>query len=472
MNCREARAQLATYRRDDWTSDELNSLREHLATCASCRQVEAAFRHVGESIRHLPTITPDSTFKDRVFAAIAADQRHAGPAAMRASRAITEPSLPVVRAPVVAASRRQPGPLLMVALAAAAVLVVSLVSMQWLSARNAANIAANISRQNAVTQQERVSSYLPDQRFFQVSALNATRDWVGYVAGDGAGSSMLFVVDRHSGASHELFATPTTGAVTLVSLSSHWVVWSVSSATGWNVSAAALTGPSAWKAQALDQSVTSTLTGVWANDSEALIATSTSGEASLSQLAIANSATSAIVVATGSHRGAIIASPSLAGNTVYWADVWADTQGALHSAIWSESGAGASPVTQAGGEAYTPTALNGALLWINATNSLSVATTPGASDIAAAASKAAGKLTVMTLASGALKTLSASTAAATVRASGSTVLWSDSSSVQTYDLSASHASAAALLIAHAEITGADADALAWFDGSHIVVYAL
>src|SRR5579859_4893247 len=99
LNCREARAQLAAYRRDDWAPEQMRALREHLATCASCRQVEARYRQVGESLRLLPTIMPDASFRDRVFAAIALERERLGPAAIRASRATTEPSLPVVRAP-------------------------------------------------------------------------------------------------------------------------------------------------------------------------------------------------------------------------------------------------------------------------------------------------------------------------------------------------------------------------------------
>ena len=474
MSCRQARAQLATYRRDDWSADEMRALSEHLATCASCRQVEAAYRRVGESLRLLPTLAPEASFRERVFAAIAAERERQGPAAMRASRAETEPALPVVRMPVaLPRARRRIGPMPLAAMVAAAVLLVSLVAMQWFSGLNSGNLVANISRgTNSATAQSRLSSYLPDQRFFQVADLRATRDWLAYTSSDGAGSTMLFVVDRHRGASHTLFTAPVTGQVSLVSLSSHWVVWSVSSEAGWTVSAAPVTGSSAWRAQLLDQSATSTLTGVWADDTTALIATSTQGEATLTRMLIASSATSAVVIATGSHQGAVIASPSMASGAVYWADVWVDLQGSLHSAIWRAIPSGASPVTQAGGEAYGPVAVNGDLVWINATRGLNASANADAASIIAAASLASGKLVAFDASKGQILTLANETSAATVHVSGATALWSAGSAIQGYDLGARRTLAENSLMAHAQIAGASGDAITWYDGSHIVVYSL
>ena len=452
----------------------MRALSEHLATCASCRQVEAAYRRVGESLRLLPTLTPDASFRERVFAAIAAERRRLGPAAMRASRAETEPSLPVVRAPVpLSRARRRISPMPLAAMVAAAVLLVSLVTMQWISGRNASSLAANIAHgTNSTAAQSHLSSYLPDQRFFQVADLRATRDWLAYTAGDGAGATMLFVVNRHTGASHTLFASPTSAQVRLVSLSAHWVVWSASSTAGWAVSAAPLTGSGAWRAQPLEQSVTSTLTGAWANDTEALIATSASGEATLERMTIVSSATTAIVIATGSHLGAIITSPSMVSGTVYWADVWADMQGSLHSAIWSATTGGASPITLAGGEAYNPVALKGSLVWISATRALTVSVKGDAASLITAAAQASGKLIALDLSKGQSLTLANETAASTVRASGATALWSVGSVIQGYDFGAHRSLAENNLRAHAQVDGASSDAITWYDGSHIVVYTL
>jgi negative regulator of sigma E activity len=474
VNCAHARAQLAAYRRGDWSSAQMRALSEHLATCPACRKVETEYRHVGESLRALPTFTPDASFRDRVFAAIAIERERLGPAAMRASRATTEPSLPVVRAPIaLSRPRRRLGPVPIAAMVAAAVLLVSFVAMQWVSGHNAANIAANIGRQPSATNaQSRLNSYLPDQRFFQVTEVRATRDWLAYVAGDGAGSTMLFVLDRHSGRTHTILTSPASGQVTMISLSAHWVTWSVTSPAGWTVSAAPLKGASAWRPQPIMQSATSTLTGAWANDSEALVAISAGGEATLQRISIASSATSAIVIATGSHQGAIIASPSMTSDTVYWADVWSDMQGSLHSAIWSQSATGAGPITQAGGEAYSPIVVGGSLLWISATHALTIDIKGDAAAIVAGMAQANGKLVALNVKSGQSVTLANDIAASSVRAGGGIALWTNGATIQGYALNSRQSLAENSLIAHAHIAGATTDSLAWFDGSHIVVYRL
>ncbi|HEX9036751.1 MAG TPA: hypothetical protein VF808_07140 [Ktedonobacterales bacterium] len=452
----------------------MRTLSDHLSSCAACRQVEAAYRQVGESLRMLPTLTPDASFRERVFAAIAAERQRIGPAALRASRATTEPSLPVVRAPVpLTRAPRRIGPVPLTAMVAAAVLVVSLVAMQWISGRSASGLAANISRQPSVsTTQSHLSSYLPDQRFYQVNDVQATRDWLAYAASDGAGSDMLYVVSRENGATHAILTSPATGQVTLISVSRHWVVWTVSSTVGWAVSAAPLTGASAWRAQTLAQGVSSTLTGAWANDTEALVATSTSGEAILQRMSIASSETSAVVIATGSHPGAIITNPSLAGDAVYWADVWADLQGSLHSAIWSATPAGIGPITQAGGEAFAPVTASGYLTWVNASHALSVDAKGGAAAVLAACGQATGKLIALALHSGVTVTLTSETASTSVHLAGGLALWSAGGAAQGYDLAARRALSQNSLLAHAQVTGATSDALAWFDGSHLVVYEL
>lgn len=474
MNCTVARAQLAAYRRDDWAPDEMRALSEHLATCAACRLVEFRYRQVGESVRQLRTIIPEPSFHDRVMTAIALERERLGPAALRASRATTEPSLPVVRTPLpLTRAPRRLGPVPLAAMVAAAVLLVSLVAMQWMSGVNAGNIAANIGRQtSAVNAQSRMSSYLPDQRFYQIADLRATRDWVAYVASNGSGSMMLYVVDRHKHGVHTILTAPASGHVALVSITAHWVTWTVTSAAGWTVSAAPLTGSDAWRAQTIMQDTTSTFSGAWASDNEALVAYSAGGEATLQRMSLSASATSAVVIATGSHPGAVITSPSMTGGTVYWADVWADMQGALHSAIWSETAAGPTPVTQAGGEAYSPLAVSGTLTWISATHALTAGAAGGSAGIVAAASQASGKLMTLSLKTGQTATLASETPAASVRVGGSTALWMANSKVQGYDLSANRALSENSLMVHAQVAGVTGDALSWFDGSHIVVYEL
>lgn len=143
MTCHQARQQLATYRRDDWTAAEMRQLAEHLESCAACRQVEAKYRQVGESIRQLPSIIPDAAFRESVFAAIAAERQKLGPAAMLASRAETQPSLPVVRAPITPIRHRTPTPVMRAAVAIAAVLALALFASQFLPSVDMGGVAAN-----------------------------------------------------------------------------------------------------------------------------------------------------------------------------------------------------------------------------------------------------------------------------------------------------------------------------------------
>jgi len=123
---------LAAYRRDDWSAAEAATIRRHLAACEACRRVDADFRGVGRSIRGLPSITPPADFRERVFAAIHADERHVSPALAVLSRAATDPSLPVVRLGSARPRRRELriGP--RAVLAAAAVLALTLAAARFL----------------------------------------------------------------------------------------------------------------------------------------------------------------------------------------------------------------------------------------------------------------------------------------------------------------------------------------------------
>lgn len=97
---------LGAYRRDDWAPSDLAALGQHLASCPTCRQKEAAFRDVGFSVRELPSITPPESFRARVFAAIEAERAALAPGAVAVAVADapmgdsledTAPRLPVIR---------------------------------------------------------------------------------------------------------------------------------------------------------------------------------------------------------------------------------------------------------------------------------------------------------------------------------------------------------------------------------------
>src|SRR5262249_16081888 len=96
INCRAVRQLLAAYRRDYWAPPDGGLLGKHLAACAECRRVEAAYREVGERVRRLPSIAPPPEFREAVFAAIRAEERRVAPAIVQLSQAATNPELPVV----------------------------------------------------------------------------------------------------------------------------------------------------------------------------------------------------------------------------------------------------------------------------------------------------------------------------------------------------------------------------------------
>src|SRR5580765_7290398 len=73
LSCDETRHLLGASRRDDWTLAELQAVTAHLAGCAECRKKQADYRLAGEMIRDLPTIVPPASFRESVFAAIAAE---------------------------------------------------------------------------------------------------------------------------------------------------------------------------------------------------------------------------------------------------------------------------------------------------------------------------------------------------------------------------------------------------------------
>lgn len=102
---------------------------------------------MGERIRRLPSITPPADFRERVFAAIQAEERRVSPAVVALSRAVTDPSLPVVRAVSARPRRRElrVGP--RAALAAAALIGLTLAAAQFLPGRGSlGGIADSLSK--------------------------------------------------------------------------------------------------------------------------------------------------------------------------------------------------------------------------------------------------------------------------------------------------------------------------------------
>lgn len=477
MTCHEARQRLAAYRRDEWTAADMRALSEHLGACAACRKVEAAYRRVGESLRQLPAITPPPAFKEAVFAAIAADQRKVGPAALRASRAETEPSLPVVRAPVTPirprrAERRVAGrmaPAARVAFGAAAVVAVGLLATQFIPALGMGDLSANLFRgTSSVSAEARVSHYTPDATFHSVTSLRATSQWLAYSATDSAGATMLFVIDRHSGAARRLLATPSGAGIQIYALTPHWLIWGDAGAGGGAARVTALTGPGAGQTRTLAQATGAgaALDGVWADDQRALVAERVAGGSELLSLPVAGGA--ATLLAQGSAPGAAITNPVAEGGVVYWDEVWS-AQGHLRGALWRLNGGAPTRETHAGDAVYALVAASDRLAWLSPAQ----APAGGAPDTAALGALARttrGAVRSLDLRSGAVTTLAA-TGAAPLAAGGAVIAWGGSAgATQTWDVSAGAPLAITHDLAGASVVGATDGALAWFDGSRLSVY--
>lgn len=90
---------------------------------------------MGERIRRLPSITPPADFRERVFAAIQAEEQHVSRSVVALSRAVTDPSLPVVRAASIRPRRRELHIAPRAALAAAALIGLTLAASQFLPGR-------------------------------------------------------------------------------------------------------------------------------------------------------------------------------------------------------------------------------------------------------------------------------------------------------------------------------------------------
>lgn len=164
------------------------ALREHLAACAACRRVEADYRGVGERIRRLPSITPPADFRERVFAAIQAEERHVSPSVVALSRAVTDPSLPVIRAVSIRPSRQlHVAP--RAALAAAALIGLTLAVSQFLPGRaSLGGIADSLAKLAGGSSTATLAPLTPDANWHAALRLGH--------AGDSASSAGSFAAAR------------------------------------------------------------------------------------------------------------------------------------------------------------------------------------------------------------------------------------------------------------------------------------
>jgi Putative zinc-finger len=380
MTCRRAQRLLAAYRRDDWSPRDRAALGQHLSTCAACRRSEVSFRNVGESVRQLPSITPPPGFREAVFAAIRADEQRMGRAVASFTERDTAPELPVIsstRLPISLAAARQirkrRAPWLnprLALVASAAVVALGLLSVQVLPHSGLASLAASLGIIHSdKTQPPNVTivHYMPDAHAHTVTRALATTGWLVYSAADGAGATTIYAENRKTKAVVTLARGTVDAPVTLHAVTPGRVFWSAGDGASWTLYASQ-PGAGTSAAMALLQSgaaadTPAAITGVWANDSLALVAlTARDGSGKLLRFSLhtANAGPSTVTQTTQGHA---LADPSFDGASVYWAEKWQDGNG-QHSLIWSQDISGQLHQLSRDDTAFAPHVTQGVLIWV------------------------------------------------------------------------------------------------------------
>lgn len=491
MICADARRLLGAYRREDLSPGEEARLTEHLASCAACREKEAAFHDIGAMVRRLPNLVPPPAFREAVFAAIRAEQLRTESPAERLARAETDPGLPVVRGrPVTRRPRRGARPLNTRAVAAVAAVfllaALTAYAVPGLTGRSLGDAVGNLFGGHGKS--PTVDRYTPDAHYPLVASALAVSGWLAYSASDSAGDAMLFAQDRRTGTNTPLLATPAHTPLLLRTLTAHWAVWLAGTGHAdapWALRASHLpassSGAAALPALTLAENANSgdsspdapvALNGVWAQGDTVLVAeTSRAGTGVLLDVDLSSGSPSARVIARASAPGHLLTDPSAENGTIYWADVWNDAATGPHSTIWRTDGAGQARMAFDDDHAFRPLATHSALAWVEVP-ATAASGSGDAAGVARALETLRGALVFGDAGGAHRREITPVVDAASVQAAGPLLLWRDQGREHAYDLRTSAPSALDALVRAASYVGADAEAVAWGDGpsSPIAVY--
>jgi hypothetical protein len=483
---------LGASRRNDWSPQDLAALSAHLSTCAECRRVESAFRHVGEQIRDLPSIQPPASFRTSVFAAIAADQarirqqtqrqaeaqkaRKAGlgvPAQTTAPRvaaaiseaasAETDPALRIVR------RMPQPAPWRISDLVerarassygvrAAAVIA----AMLLLALIGAVAVPASPLYLGGAGAQ--VAQYQPNAQYAHVASAGASHGWLVYSGKDASGAEMLFAENRATNTMTPLLSAPSKNPLMVYGVTSRWAIWSARDGDAWTLYASPLTGgtPKALLSSADDGSDTgpATLRGVWVGDEMALAAVTTRAATSeIRKIDLASASPKATTLASTNTLNHSYVSPSEDGGAYYWAEVWMDGGRDLHSVAWREDAAHHVERVTSGEAAFQPQATGGSVLYVEV---------PGAqaasADVGAATAALSGSVRAQPK-SGKATQVGTGANPATLQAAGGLALWRSGGKVHTYDVRSGGASRVDGQVRDASGVYLSTSALVWTDAA-------
>lgn len=495
--CMRIRRLLAAYRRDDWSPDDLAALTRHLSTCAECRQIEASFRTVGESIRQLPSITPPPAFREAVFEAIRAEQRRVAPTAARLSRAATNPSMRAIHpAQHSIRSRRlnrdSIGPRAIIA--AAAVLVISLLTARILPMLNSSSlgrVASNLGNNGTLnldsSLRHKPVSYPLDSHYAVATSALATAGWLVYSASDVSRASMLFAENRLTKRSTPLLGTSTQTSLAVRALTDRWVVWSTgdgASNANWTLYASALSSSDTQAvatpvllidstSQSADTPVT--LGGVWAHGDMVLISGATArGDGVLLRITLSSDTPVSSVIARTAH-GHLPTNPSSNNGTYYWGDVWFDDKSGLHGAIWSGDDAGHDQEISVDESSFHPIATGGELVWVQVPQAALLHTLDANQSTSFDAdmqliNELNGAVLARDLHTSQQWQVAGSADVATLEAGGSLLLWHDATQTYLYDLTAHHSADIAQQVQTAAFAAATDSAVVWAQAQANALY--
>lgn len=487
-DCMRIRRLLAAYRRDDWSPDDLAALTRHLSTCAECRQIEASYRSVGESIRQLPSITPPPAFREAVFAAIQAERRRVAPSVAQLSRAATNPSMQVIHPTqhsIRSRRRNRVGIGPRTIMAAAAVLVISLLTariLPLLGLSSFGQVASNLGKSGTLNLENPLHhtpiSYPVDPHYAVATSALATAGWLVYSASDKSRASMLFAENRQTKRSVALIGASIQAPLTVRALTEHWAIWSTgdgASNAKWALYASVLPtrdgSPAAAPALLLDSAsqgadIPVTLGGVWAHGDMVLVAGATArGDGVLLRIALASGAPVASVIVR-TAQGHLPTNPSSQNGAYYWGDVWFDDKSGLHGAIWRGDAAGHNQEVSADESSFHPIVTGGELVWVEVPqaallNTVNANHGPSFDADMQMINELNGAVQARDLGTSQQWQIADRADVATLQAGGSLLLWHDNAQMHLYDLSVHQSADIAEQVRTAVLAGATDSAVVW-----------
>ncbi|HEX9067933.1 MAG TPA: hypothetical protein VF807_04130 [Ktedonobacterales bacterium] len=447
----------------------------HLAGCAECRKRQADYRLAGEMIRDLPTIVPPASFRESVFAAIAAEMARTEAAAQSApavepalaalAQADTDPSLPIVRLAIpqralhavplrrpLRASRSRGFDLRML-IGAAAVLVLSLLT------------ATLVPASPFYLGGARATVIAPDAQFSHVTSTAANARWLTYVGRNGAGASMLLAVPRSGGSPVALLSGASQDPLRLWGATTGWAIWQSGSGDHWALKATTLPGADGSVSTAtLIAAQPGTdgpqiLNDVNVSRSIALVAVSFGdGSSAIMRFDLTSSVPTVREIARSTTLGHTLTSPSHDGSAYFWAEVWMDGAQSLHSAIWHGNGDGQGSQLSDDTQAFSPRVADGTLVWVEAPDAQ--ASSP---DLATAVSAVRGTVEASPIVKARSAAIGQSAHAGTLAAAGHLALWAADSGYSVQDLASQSASSLSGTVRNAASVSLSDSAVVWQD---------